>query len=334
MASNEDIKRILYAPPRGIGDMMFSLPLLHSLREAYPNAEIRVPIPKDKKDVLDLVGFLRRTQRYLPKPSEDPLARDRWQASVRGDTKEKYRLEKLIYETYLKDEEFDLALIPKDFTIDRIDCPVQICERDLRAKGIDANGKHMVERFLGFANYLGIKRKICFDLGFDKREETTLNSGWRIESDKPYVVLNLGASLGRKIWSDQGYIETASWCLDNGLNVILVGDRDCFDRASKIQGEENRILNTVLREGYSFNLANFARLALRSGAVVSPDTGMLHVADASGARVIGLYGPTSPLKYAPYNNRDNVVSRHTIDQDIQNISAQEVIKRLERLVQR
>src|SRR3989344_2342261 len=95
---NRDIKKILYTPPRGIGDVMFSLPLLHSLREAYPRAQIYVPMAKDKQNVLDLVGFLKRTERYLPKPSEDPLARERWQASVRGDTKEKYRLEKEIYD--------------------------------------------------------------------------------------------------------------------------------------------------------------------------------------------------------------------------------------------
>jgi hypothetical protein len=83
------VRRILYAPPRGIGDIMFSLPLLHSLRQAYPDSKICGPIPRDKQDVLDLVGFLETTRRYLPKPSDDPLARRRWQASVAGDTEEK-----------------------------------------------------------------------------------------------------------------------------------------------------------------------------------------------------------------------------------------------------
>ena len=331
---NKNISKILYAPPRGIGDMMFSLPLLHSLRGAYPEADIYVPIPRDKKNVLDLVGFLKATWRYLPKPSEDTLARDRWQASVRGDTKEKYRLEKLIYEKCLDGEEFDLALIPKDFTIDGIDCPTQVCERDLRNAGIDTNGRHMVDRFLGFADYLGIQKRVIFDLNVDEEDDTTLTSGWEIDSDKPYVVLNLGASLDRKVWSDRGYTETASWCLDNGLNVILVGNKDCFDMSLKIRGEEGRVLNTVLREGYSFDLENFARLALRAGAFVSPDTGMLHVADAAGARVIGLYGPTSPLKYAPYNNKKHVISRNNSDRNVQNISSKEVIDKLEEVIKR
>ena len=163
MIKSESIKRILYASPRGIGDIVFALPLLHSLREAYPQAEIYVPIPRDKKNVLDLVGFLKTTQRYLPKPSDDTLAMDRWQASVSGNTKEKYRLEKLIYEKYLQGEEFDLALIPKSFTINGINCPTQFCEKDVKEAGIDVDHSHMVDRFLGFADYLAIRKKLCFD---------------------------------------------------------------------------------------------------------------------------------------------------------------------------
>lgn len=331
---NTDIKSVLYVPPRGIGDMIFSLPLLHSLREAYPIAQIHVPIPKDKLDVLNLVGFLKTTRTFLPKPSEDPLARERWHASVRGDTKEKYRLEKLIYEKYLDGEAFDLALIPKDFTIGGINCPVQVCERDLRSKGIDADNKHMVDRFLGFADYLGIRRKICFDLDVDKQKEARLTSGLKIDSALLYVVLNLGASLSKKVWSEKGYSEVASWCLNNGLNAILVGDKDCFDRAQNIWKQESRVLNTVSNRGYSFDLRNFAQLASNSKAIVSSDTGMIHIADAVGAKVIGLYGPTSPLKYAPYNNKGSVISRYDCDRNVQNISPNEVIKKLKEITEK
>ncbi len=108
--NDKKISRILYTPPRGIGDLVFSLPLLHSLRTAHPSAEIYVPIAKDKSDILSLIGGVKRTPRFLPKPSEDSLAAQRWQASERGDIKEKYRLERLIFEKYLQGEAYDLAL--------------------------------------------------------------------------------------------------------------------------------------------------------------------------------------------------------------------------------
>ncbi|HLC77695.1 MAG TPA: glycosyltransferase family 9 protein [Candidatus Nanoarchaeia archaeon] len=328
------IDKILYTSPRGIGDVMFSLPLLHSLREAYSQARIYVPIPRDKQDVLNLVGFIEPTSRFLPKPSEDPLARERWQASVNEDTREKYRLEKLIYEKYLNGEEYDLALIPKDFKIDTIDCPTQINQDDLREEGFLPTSGHMVNRFLSFADYGGIPRKYCFDLGFDKSKEIRLNSGWTVKSDKPYIVFNLGASVGKKTWTAKGFRETAEWAHGNGFNVILVGDNASYDGALEIQGNDQRILNTVLKDSYSFNLQNFARLASRSSAVISGDTGMLHVADAAGARVIGLYGPTDPERYAPFNNKQNVVSRNGIDNDAKNIKASQVIEKLEEVVKK
>ncbi|MBI2105636.1 hypothetical protein HYT56_02240 [Candidatus Woesearchaeota archaeon] len=57
------------------------------------------------------------------------------------------------------------------------------------------------------------------------------------------------------------------------------------------------------------------------------------IGDATRARAIGLYGPTSQIKYAPYNNRNNVISRFDSDKNVQNIPSRRVIKRLEGVVQ-
>ena len=319
--------KILYTSPRGIGDVMFSLPLLHSLRKAYPEATIYLPIPRDKVDALGLVGFVQRTPRFMPKPSEDTLARERWAASANGDTAEKYRLEKLIFDKYLAGESYDLALVPKNFRIDSISCPEQINDEDL-AKSCNA-GFHMVDRFLGFARHLGIEEVLSFELGFNLNDEIKLNSGWNISTQEPYIVLNLGASLDKKTWPVEGYSDTAKWCTKNGLRVILVGDKECFDSSLDIQKDNKGIFNSVLRDGYSLNLENYGRLAAQSTAVVCVDSGLLHLADATGTKVIGLYGPTSPERFGPYNNRGNVVSRHSLDQNVKNISSSEVTKKLE-----
>lgn len=324
------IKRLLYVPPRGIGDMIFSLPLLHSIRNANQGIEIYVPIPSDKTEVLELLGFPKKTERYLPKPSEDPLAGERWKASVRGDTAEKYRLEKIIFERYLEGESFDMTLLTKNFSLSSINCPVQINEDDLRAKGIDGKKGHMVDRFLGFADYLGIEKIKSFDLALGT-DKAVLKNGQEFSSTKPYVILHLGASQGKKVWTDEGYKQTARWCLDNGFNVVLTGNQECFDRTAEMRNE-NGVISTISKEGSLLDLRNYALLAREAVAVVSPDTGLLHIADATGTKAIGLYGPTSPAKYAPYNNKDRIVSHYETDQNVQSITSQEVIKRLEEVI--
>lgn len=327
---NQNPGKILYVPPRGIGDIVFSMPLLHSLKLAYPDAELFVPVPRDKVEAIGLAGFLKRTETFLPKPSDDQLARERHRASVNGNTAEKYRLEKLIFEKYLAGQQYDLVLITKNFHIDSIRAGLQISEKDILERGIPC-GKHMVERFLSFADYLGIEKQIDFTLDIDKSIAPVLTSGFSVDSSKPYVVINLGASLDDKVWVTQKYQAVANWCLNHGLNVILVGDKSAYQRSQKIAGIGTRIYNTVLPEGYSFDLKNYAVLAARSFAVIGPDSGLLHIADAAGARVIGLYGPTSPEKYAPYHNRDSVISRFNDCKNIERITAEEVIRVMERL---
>ena len=44
-------------------------------------------------------------------------------------------------------------------------------------------------------------------------------------------------------------------------------------------------------------------------AIVSGDTGPLHIAAAMGAPLVGLYGPTWPERNGPWDPRDQVISR-------------------------
>lgn len=325
---SKSIKSILYTPPRGIGDMMFSLPLLHSLKEAYSESEIYLSIPKDKKEVLDLIGFVKPTLNFLPKPSDDSLAAERWIASQNGDTLRKYELERLIYEKYLCGS-FDLAIIPKNFKIESIDCKTQINDTDVLKKLGKLDNLHMVERFSRFADYLEIKRVNSFELDFDKDEPATLKDGSDLNL-RDYIVLNLDASSPQKVWSQNGYSEIISWGRKKGFSIVLVGGPNSYPLSQQLR--QKGITNTVKNKGYAFDLENIAKLALHSRVLLSPDTGVLHVADAAGAKVVGLYGPTSPEKYAPWNNKDNVISRFSSDKKTENISSKEVVKKLEEIL--
>jgi ADP-heptose:LPS heptosyltransferase len=327
------IKKILYAAPRGLGDMVFSLPLLHSLRMAFPHCEIYIPIHNSpvKQQMLALIGFTRATPNHLPRSFEDPIARKRLHASRSGNRSEKVRFESQILAKYLAGERYDLAIIPKPFTIETLDCDRQISELELTGAGLDLN-VHMVERFLLFATYLGIAPEMDFTLAFDGEKDPVLASGWRIGSDKHFVVINLSASQANKKWTARGYREVTKWCCDHGFAVVLVGGRDDCDIARKIQ-RRVQVLNTISPMGYSMDLENFARLASRARVVMGADSGLLHVADAVGAKVIGLYGPTTPERFGPFRNRQNVVSRYHIDGVVENIESADVLKTLESVLQ-
>jgi hypothetical protein len=60
-------------------------------------------------------------------------------------------------------------------------------------------------------------------------------------------------------------------------------------------------------------IAELASLAAGAHALIGPDSGHLHLADALGVPVVGLYGATSSLTYGPYRDRTLCVDTHAED---------------------
>ncbi len=78
------------------------------------------------------------------------------------------------------------------------------------------------------------------------------------------------------------------------------------------------------------NLRELAFLLARASLVVGGDTGPLHLADALGTRVVGLYGATDWRRNGPYGQRGV-----TIDGDsMQSIGAGDVIRKIDEVLDR
>ena len=325
--------KILYLPPRGIGDLVFSLPLLHSLHSALPLTEIEIPIPNRPalKQIIDLIGFIKYSDIYLPKPSEDAFANERWKAAQRGDNRAKYVAEKKIFDKYLAGRSYDLAIVAKPFKLDSINS-MQVSRTDLETMGFDWKKAHMVDGFLAFANFLGILAINCFDLQFDKNSPVCLEDKTKPKIDSPYVIFNLGSSDIKKSWAPEKYVQLAKFVSSKGYTPVLVGTGNEYSDSLAIANNSPGCLNLVPQTGTSIDMQNYAILAANSSAVISGDTGLLHLADAVGTKVIGLYGPTNPTKFGPYHNLERVVSRYNVDKSIISIESSEVEDKLKTIL--
>jgi ADP-heptose:LPS heptosyltransferase len=58
------------------------------------------------------------------------------------------------------------------------------------------------------------------------------------------------------------------------------------------------------------DVASLATLAAGAQLLIGPDSGHLHLADALGTRVVGLYGATSSVTYGPYRDRAWCIDTH------------------------
>jgi heptosyltransferase-1 len=77
------------------------------------------------------------------------------------------------------------------------------------------------------------------------------------------------------------------------------------------------------------NLRELAFILQHAQVVVGGDTGPLHLADALGTRVVGLYGPTDPGRNGPYGQLHRTI-RHS--KTMESITAAEVIRKIDEVL--
>jgi lipopolysaccharide heptosyltransferase II len=122
----------------------------------------------------------------------------------------------------------------------------------------------------------------------------------------PYLVFNPGHSpaWGTKRWPDPHWSELGKYFIEQGFSVVVSGgpgDAELVERitASIGSGAVNLAGKTDL-----FELAGIMNM---SSAVVATDSGPMHVAAMSGAKVVALFGPTHPLTSAPFGSGHKVL---------------------------
>ena len=130
-----------------------------------------------------------------------------------------------------------------------------------------------------------------------------------LDLDEPFVVFSPGAAYGRaKQWLPEHYAELAGLSInERGWSVLMVGasgDRSaCDDIARRLPKSGTRINRLIDFSGKS-DLATLAGILAEASAVVSNDSGAMHLAGAVGTRVVAIFGPTrekqtSPLSAGP-----------------------------------
>jgi heptosyltransferase-2 len=152
---------------------------------------------------------------------------------------------------------------------------------------------HIVDRYLDAVKALGIESDqngLDYFLPKEFESSVTLPSGFT-----DYVVLVLGANHGTKQIPE---IKMQELLQKSRQNFVLIGgkeDQELGDKLSKI--ESKRILNTAGKT----SLHESAFLLKNAKSVITPDTGMMHIAAAFQKPIISLWGNTVPeFGMSPY----------------------------------
>lgn len=128
-----------------------------------------------------------------------------------------------------------------------------------------------------------------------------------LDVDEPFVVFAPGAAYGRaKQWLPERFVELGGLIVgERGWSVLLVGsgaDRHvCGLIASRLTRSGTRLNRAIDLSGKT-NLHALASLLSLSHAVVSNDSGAMHLAGAVGARVVAVFGATNEARTSPLSS--------------------------------
>jgi lipopolysaccharide heptosyltransferase II len=285
------MKNILVVSVNWLGDVVFSTPVYRALKAAYPRARVSVLAVPRVKEVLELCPDVDKVIVYDE------------------DGKAKGLLGKIAAGLALRGMKFDAVFIlrrslSRSFVVWLAGIPVRVGfgERPWRwllTHGGDDKGCDQLHRsdvYLRVVESFGVKvkdRSARLHVGRDMCERLAMKLRARgLTGNERIVVLNTGGNWDLKQWPKECFAALAGRLTrELGFTVVLPGGASDLSRVRSIARDSG--VDPVVLAGET-DIKELAALFKRAHMVVSADSGPLHLANAVGANVLALFGPTRP----------------------------------------
>ncbi len=305
------MKRLLIVNPFGIGDVLFTTPVIRAIKDSKPDSIIGYWCNERVKDILENNPNIYKIFALSRGDLKKIYRKSRWQGIS--------KFINLVHE--IKKEKFDTML---DFSLDhrysliakiigvkrRIGFNYKNRGRFLTDK-IDLDGysdKHVVEYYSDLLKPIGIETK-SFNLELaisesSKRKSKNILAENGI-SDKDLIIgiaPGAGASWGKdaylKHWPAVRFGKLADRVINEfGAKIIILGDESEKPLSEAIISTmHNKPLDLVGR----MSLEELSAVINNLHILITNDGGPLHIAVALGKKTLSFFGPVDPKVYGPY----------------------------------
>lgn len=306
-------KRILVINIFGIGDVLFTTPLIRNIKENFPNSFLGFVCNQRVQGILfnnpyvdKIFVFEKDYYRNLAKSSRLRCLKDF-----------------LTFLNSIKKERFDLCIdLSLNGQVGFFTWALGIRKRAgfnyknrgwLLTDGIPIEGyegKHVAEFYLGLLKFLGLEiNAVNLEIFLNEaermwREDYLRNNGISEGDLLMAIIPGGGASWGKdaviKHWPAEKYAEIADKCIEKfRAKIIILGDYSDFEACNLVFGFiKQRAIQTCGKT----DLRQFAALLNRCNLVVTNDGGPLHVAVAAGCKTVSLFGPVDEKVYGPFTS--------------------------------
>lgn len=294
-------KKILLINFGGIGDEILFLPVIESIKAAYPAVEVTLCLEPRSKSIKDLSGLI------------DAVI----EVDIKG--KNKYlELLKLVFKCYASG--FDAVVSSGANSL----IPILLFLTGIKTRvGYDSG---TLSRFLLTKSVKLNKNQYAAGMYHDLVSEMTgkpcMLPKIEVEAEpqeENAIVLHPGVSKMSKdknmvkSFSGEKWAEIAEKLLASGMKVYLAGgpdDKECIEKIreslSHLQAD-----NFVDYYGKTKNILDLARLIKRTGKILCSDSAPMHIGVGVGAKTYAIFGATDEKKLLPESEKFVPIKNNT-----------------------
>ena len=323
--SERKIERLLIVRLSAMGDVIHTLPAVHALREAFPQAHIGWLIEERWAELLYAPGSRRRGVRSASRPLVDEVHTVNlkvWQKSLLSISTLQHAA--TVWND-VRDAHYDAAVdlqgAMRSAVLARLSGarvvygaaePREAPASLWYTRRVVTRGRHVIEQNLSVAEELcenpkGSAPDVSCDFPRDPQAEARIEQRLAEYGVGEFVILNPGAGWGAKRWPAERYGEVARKLAEKGVRSILnygPGEEDLVRSAEAASGGTARAMSCNIMR---CTITELIALTRRAQLFVGGDTGPLHLAAALRVPVVAIYGPTDPSRNGPYGTRSIVL---------------------------
>jgi heptosyltransferase I len=356
IASEVKFERLLIVRLSAMGDVIHTMPAVHALREAFPQAHIGWLLEERWAELLCARGSPRRGKRSSLRPLVDEVH----SVNLKAWGKSPFSISTLQRVATVWNDvraaQYDIAVdlqgAMRSALLARVSGarvvwgaaePRESPASLWYTRKVVTRGRHVVEQNLSVADALYARSRetsapdISSEFPRDPQAEARIEQRLAEQGAGDFAILNPGAGWGAKRWPAERYGEVARKLAQLGVRSILnygPGEEELVRAAEAASGGAARAMSCSITELIS--------LTRRARLFIGGDTGPLHLAAAFRVPVVAIYGPTDPARNGPYATRSVVLRsaesrtsharRAAVDEGLLAIGSEAVVAAAEKLL--
>lgn len=301
--------KILIVKLGAVGDVVHTLPALHSLRKSFPEAFIAWVVEKKALQVISDNPYIDEIIIFERKELEKTYRTQGLFAALKFLSR---------FGKKLKSYHFDIAIdfqtLFKSGLLTRLSgAPVRVgfdkwreLNKLFTNKRIKSDKRHTIDKYLDLVDLIGGKPdpapvKIYYSAEDSDYVDVFLKKEGLHE--KKWIAINPGASWTSKLWGAQRYAMLCDLLIEAAIPHVVVwgpGEEQIVEEIFEKAGHKQLVAPPT-------TIKQLASLLERSSLYVGGDTGPMHMAVAMGTPVVGIFGPSDPERNGPYGEGHKVL---------------------------